>query len=79
MNPLFPLSFLGSQIARSDAEPWLDGETVGTVVSAARVGDLLFVAIPGEGYPAIQFTLERAGRCRASTSCSASPTTSSAT
>lgn len=58
MNPLFPLSFLGAQIARSDAEPWLDGETVGTVVSAARVGDLLFVAIPGEGYPAIQFALE---------------------
>jgi len=58
-NPLFPLSFLGEQISRSDAEPWLSGETVGTVVSAARVGDLLFVGIPGEGYPAIQFTLER--------------------
>lgn len=57
-NPLFPLSFLGAQIARSDVEPWLSGETVGTVVSAARVGDLLFVGIPGEGYPAIQFTLE---------------------
>lgn len=57
-NPLFPLSFLGAQIARSDAEPWLTGDTVGTIVSAARVGDLLFVGIPGEGYPAIQFTLE---------------------
>lgn len=57
-NPLFPLSFLGTQIARSDRAPWLDAETVGTVVSAARVGDLLFVAIPGEGYPAIQQTLE---------------------
>lgn len=58
-NPLFPLSFLGAQISRSDVEPWLNGETVGTVVSAARVGDLLFIGIPGEGYPAIQFTLER--------------------
>jgi hypothetical protein len=57
-NPLFPLSFLGAQIARSDQIPWLDGESVGTVVSAARVGDLLFVGIPGEGYPAIQLTLE---------------------
>jgi len=57
-NPFFPLSFLGSQISRSDALPWLDGDTVGTVVSAARIGDLLFAAIPGEGYPAIQFTLE---------------------
>jgi len=58
-NPFFPLSFLGSQISRSDRSPWLEGETVGTVVSAARVGDLLFAAIPGEGYPAIQFTLEQ--------------------
>ncbi|MBY0274315.1 hypothetical protein K2Z84_03165 [Candidatus Binatia bacterium] len=58
-NPLFPLSFLGTQIARSDRAPWLEAETIGTVVSAARVGDLLFVAIPGEGYPAIQQTLER--------------------
>lgn len=57
-NPFFPLSFLGSQISRSDTQPWLDGETVGTVVSAVRLGDLLFVALPGEGYPAIQFTLE---------------------
>lgn len=57
-NPFFPLSFLGSQISRSDAAPWLSGETVGTVVSAARIGDVLFVALPGEGYPAIQFALE---------------------
>ena len=57
-NPLFPLSFLGEQIARSDRPPWLEADTVGTVVSAARVGDLLFVGIPGEGYPAIQQTLE---------------------
>jgi hypothetical protein len=57
-NPLFPLSFLGSQISRSDAPPWLEGDTIGTLVSAARVGDLLFAALPGEGYPAIQFTLE---------------------
>ncbi|HEY8515818.1 MAG TPA: hypothetical protein VIS07_09935 [Candidatus Binatia bacterium] len=58
-NPFFPLSFLGQQISRKDSPPWLDGETVGTLVSAARVGDLLFVAVPGEGYPAIQFTLEQ--------------------
>ncbi len=58
-NPFFPLSFLGSQISRADTPPWLDGETVGTLVGAARVGDLLFAAIPGEGYPAIQQTLEQ--------------------
>jgi hypothetical protein len=56
-NPFFPIDFLGSIISRDDRPPWLDGETVGTVVSAARIGDLLFAAIPGEGYPAIQFTL----------------------
>jgi hypothetical protein len=56
-NPFFPLDFLGSLISRADTPPWLDGETVGTVVSAARIGDLLFAAVPGEGYPAIQFTL----------------------
>jgi len=56
-NPLFGLDFLGSIISRNDAPPWLDGDTIGTVVSAARIGDLLFAAIPGEGYPAIQFTL----------------------
>lgn len=58
-NPFFPLSFLGSQISRDDSPPWLAGETVGTVVGAARVGDVLFAAIPGEGYPAIQLTLEQ--------------------
>jgi len=58
-NPFFPLSFLGSQIARADTAPWLEGETVGTLVSALRVGPLLMVAVPGEGYPAIQQTLEQ--------------------
>ena len=56
-NPLLPLAFLGEQISRSDTPPWLDGDTIGTVVSAVRVGDLLFAALPGEGYPEIQFTL----------------------
>ena len=54
-NPFFPLAFLGSQIDRSDRPPWLDGETIGTVVGAVRIGDLFFAAIPGEGYPAIHF------------------------
>jgi hypothetical protein len=56
-NPLFPLSFLGSQILRADTPPWLDGESVGTVVTAARIGDLFFATVPGEGYPAIQFLM----------------------
>src|SRR5581483_7027571 len=48
-NPLFPLSFLGSIISRSDRPPWLDDEAIGTLVGAARVGDVFFAAIPGEG------------------------------
>jgi hypothetical protein len=59
-NPFLPLAFLGAQISRSDVPPWLDGDTIGTVVGAVRVGDLLFAALPGEGYPAIQFALEGA-------------------
>ena len=59
-NPSFPLSFLGSAISRDDQLPWLDGETIGTLVGAARIGDLFFAAIPGEGYPAIHFLVEQA-------------------
>src|SRR5262249_23974003 len=59
-NPFFPLSFLGSAISRADSPPWLEGSTVGTLVGAARVGDLFFAALPGEGYPAIHFLVEQA-------------------
>jgi hypothetical protein len=57
-NDFFPLVLLGSVIARSNKPPWLDGGVVGTVVSAVRVGDLFFAAVPGEAYPAIQFALQ---------------------
>lgn len=57
-NPWTPFGVLQSLISRSDAAPWLTGETIGTVVSAARIGDVLFVATPGEGYPAIQFAMQ---------------------
>lgn len=57
-NTFFPISVLGSVIARSNQPPWLDESVVGTVVSAVRVGDLFFAAVPGEGYPGIQFALQ---------------------
>jgi neutral/alkaline ceramidase-like enzyme len=56
-NAFADLSFFRSLIGRSKDPPWLDGEKIGTVVSAARVGDLFFAAVPGEAYPAIQFAL----------------------
>ena len=45
---------------RSNTPPWLSAEeeTIGTVVSAARIGNVLFAAVPGEGYPAIQLAME---------------------
>lgn len=58
-NPFYPITLLGSAISRLDAPPWLDGSVIGTVVGAARVGDLFFAALPGEGYPAIHFLVER--------------------
>ncbi|HYC22410.1 MAG TPA: hypothetical protein VEI94_06895 [Candidatus Bathyarchaeia archaeon] len=57
-NPFLPIALLGTAIARSNQPPWLDGAVVGTLVGAARIGDLFFAAAPGEAYPAIQFALE---------------------
>jgi neutral/alkaline ceramidase-like enzyme len=56
-NPFADLSFFRSLIARSKDPPWLEGDQIGAVVSAARVGDLFFAAVPGEAYPAIHFAL----------------------
>ncbi len=57
-NPLSPIDLLLGVVSRSDTPPWLSEETIGTVVSAARVGNVLFAAVPGEGYPAIQLAME---------------------
>jgi hypothetical protein len=57
-NPISPIDFLASVISRSDAPPWLSDETIGTVISVVRVGNVLFAAVPGEGYPAIQLAME---------------------
>lgn len=58
-NPLVDYSLLASLVSRTLNPPWVQGTVVGTVVSAARVGELLFAALPGEGYPAIQFELQQ--------------------
>jgi len=44
---------VGAPIQRSRQKPWLVGTTIGTVVSAIRVGDLLINGAPGEPYPNI--------------------------
>lgn len=44
---------VGAPIQRSRQSPWVVGNTVATIVSAFRVGDLLFNGAPGEPYPNI--------------------------
>jgi hypothetical protein len=44
---------LGAPIQRSKRKPWIVGNTVATIVSALRVGDLLINGAPGEPYPNI--------------------------
>ncbi len=44
---------LGAPLQRSRQAPWVVGNTVRTIVSAFRVGDLLFNGAPGEPYPNI--------------------------
>jgi hypothetical protein len=57
-NPFFPASLLVASIARNAQRPWVVNEAVGTVVTAISVSDLFFAALPGEGYPAIRFSLQ---------------------
>ena len=57
-NPIYPVDLLKGVIDRADTPPWLDGDFVGTVVSAARVGDVLFTGVPGEAYPGILSELQ---------------------
>ncbi|HEV2891919.1 MAG TPA: hypothetical protein VGX28_16215 [Frankiaceae bacterium] len=45
----------GARLLRSTEPPWMNANTVSTVVAALRVGDVLFAGMPGEGYPEIAF------------------------
>jgi hypothetical protein len=56
-NTFLDLALLGALISRNNQAPWLDNNIIGTVVSTFQVGDLFFAAVPGESYPAVQFTL----------------------
>lgn len=44
----------GTPLMRSHESPWMVGQTVRTVASDLRIGNLLFAGTPGEGYPAIR-------------------------
>jgi len=47
-------------IMRAKTPPWIDGDVIGTVASALRVGNVLFSGTPGEPYPQIAFGIQRA-------------------
>jgi hypothetical protein len=47
-------------IMRAKTPPWITGNVVGTVVSAIRVGDVLFTGTPGEPYPQVAFGIQDA-------------------
>lgn len=44
---------LGAPLMRSKEAPWMVGGVIQTVVSAARIGDVAFMGVPGEAYPQI--------------------------
>ncbi len=60
-NRFLDASILLGLVGRNGSPPWVEtqGDTfhVGTLTSTLRIGDLFFLAIPGEGYPAIFFEL----------------------
>lgn len=45
--------YIGARLLRSHESPWVVGETIRTVTSALRVGNVLFAGTPGEGFYAI--------------------------
>jgi hypothetical protein len=45
---------------RAKTPPWINGDTIGTVVSALRIGNVLLSGTPGEPYPQIAFGIQRA-------------------
>lgn len=44
---------VGAPLMRSKEAPWSVGNTVQTIVSSARIGDVAFLGVPGEAYPQI--------------------------
>jgi hypothetical protein len=45
--------YLGARLLRSHEAPWANGNTVRTIASAIRIGQVLYAGEPGEGYQAI--------------------------
>jgi hypothetical protein len=50
---LFGGKQIGAHLLRSLDNPWAVGNSIGTIASALRVGNVVFAGTPGEGFPAI--------------------------
>jgi hypothetical protein len=45
--------YLGARIERNHESPWVNGQTIRTIASAVRIGNVAIVGTPGEGFPRI--------------------------
>ena len=45
--------YMGSGIYRNHESPWVNGQTIRTIASAIRIGNVAIVGTPGEGFPRI--------------------------
>jgi hypothetical protein len=43
----------GAELLRSRRAPWVNAQTIRTVVGAMRIGDIAIIGTPGEGFPRI--------------------------
>lgn len=44
----------GAELMRSRKSPWVNAQTIRTVVGVLRIGDVILAATPGEGFPRIR-------------------------
>ena len=51
---------IGAGLLRSHEPPWVNAQTIRTVVGALRIGNVVIAATPGEGFPAIRSDIETA-------------------
>ncbi len=50
----------GAELLRSHEPPWVNGQTIRTVVGALRIGSVVVAATPGEAFPAIRQAVQDA-------------------
>ena len=46
--------YAGAALLRNHESPWVNGQTIRTVVGVLRIGDVVLAATPGEGFPRIR-------------------------